>query len=57
MLQEYLQRLKAQKSGSGEDAFNFYNNDKSRDVGIVDDGFTKDQMQMVDDTEEVMRFP
>mmetsp|Transcript_23897 Transcript_23897/g.35070 ORF Transcript_23897/g.35070 Transcript_23897/m.35070 type:complete len:310 (-) Transcript_23897:102-1031(-) len=51
---EYLSRLQAQKSGSGAQAFDFLSNEKKSGLAEVDTGFTAAQMQILDDTEELV---
>lgn len=48
-------RLQAQKSGSGAQAFDFLSNESSKRsmVGEIDNGFTTEQIQVLDDTSAV----
>jgi len=49
---EYLQRLNAQKSGNGSDAFKILNvPETKRPLQIEDEGFTQQQLAELDDTE------
>jgi hypothetical protein len=52
--QEYLARLQAQKNGSGAQAFDFLSEKKTSTIGEIDNGFTQAQMQILEDTEEVL---
>eukprot|EP01041_Mallomonas_annulata_P000099 gene99-139_t len=49
---EYLRRLQAQKSGSGSQAFEFLGENKKK--SDLDFGFNSAQIQMVDETEELV---
>mmetsp|Transcript_1271 Transcript_1271/g.2070 ORF Transcript_1271/g.2070 Transcript_1271/m.2070 type:complete len:308 (+) Transcript_1271:100-1023(+) len=51
---EYLSRLQAQKSGSGAQAFDFLSNEKKSGLAEVDTGFTTAQMQILEDTEDLV---
>lgn len=51
---EYLMKLQAQKTGSGAQAFDFLSESKKSMVGEIDNGFTSAQMQVLDDTDEMV---
>jgi len=53
---EYLNRLKAQKNGSGSQAFGFLDESKKPAINFmeIDTGFTTAQMQILDETEEIV---
>lgn len=51
--QEYLARLQAQKNGSGAQAFDFLDK-KVSTAGEIDNGFTQAQLQIMEDTEQVL---
>mmetsp|Transcript_33634 Transcript_33634/g.34262 ORF Transcript_33634/g.34262 Transcript_33634/m.34262 type:complete len:311 (+) Transcript_33634:76-1008(+) len=51
---EYLGRLKAQKSGSGAQAFDFLDSKSKKKPGNDDSGFTEAQMLVVEDMETMV---
>mmetsp|Transcript_15906 Transcript_15906/g.16653 ORF Transcript_15906/g.16653 Transcript_15906/m.16653 type:complete len:306 (-) Transcript_15906:188-1105(-) len=50
---EYLARLQAQKNGSGAQAFDFLDK-KVSTAGEIDNGFTQAQLQILEDTEQII---